>query len=110
MASSVFAEPAVVITMSDAPPKFVPDKVQIKVGQTVEWRNTGHTIHDATNKPGPLVKPDQVSSPPGAQPFDSGFLAPGKSFSYTFTVPGTYRYICIPHSADGMAGEIDVTK
>lgn len=109
-ASLAAAQPAVVVTMSDAPPKFIPDKITVKVGQTVEWKNTGHTIHDVTTKPGPIVKADQVAVPAGAQSFDSGFLAPGKSFSYTFTVPGTYRYICIPHQADGMTGEVDVSK
>jgi plastocyanin len=104
------ADPAAVVTMSDAPPKFVPEKVSVKVGQTVEWKNTGRTIHDVTSKAGPMVKADQVAVPAGAQAFDSGFLAPGKSFSYTFTVPGTYRYICIPHQADGMMGEVEVTK
>jgi plastocyanin len=96
--------------MSDAPAKFIPDKVSIKVGQTVEWKNTGRTVHDVVTKPGPMVKADQVKVPPGAQPFDSGFMAPGKSFSYTFTVPGTYRYICIPHQGDGMVGEVEVSK
>jgi len=29
--------------------------------------------------------------------FDSGSIAPGQSFSYTFTSPGTYSYLCVYH-------------
>ena len=33
-----------------------------------------------------------------------------KTFDYTFTLPGTYRYTCVPHEKDGMNGEVVVTK
>jgi plastocyanin len=29
--------------------------------------------------------------------FDSGDIAPGETFSYTFTEAGTFDYFCTPH-------------
>ena len=42
--------------------------------------------------------------------FDSGFIPPGGDYSYTFTVPGRYRYFCLPHEKAGMVGVIVVKK
>ena len=36
--------------------------------------------------------------------FDSGLFGSGKTFSHTFTIPGTYPYYCIPHGAPGRTG------
>lgn len=96
------------VGMTDSPPRFVPEKVTIKVGQTVEWNNNAATLHTVTAKPEAAINKADVSLPAGAQPFDSGFMPPGQSFSYTFAVPGTYRYFCIPHESLGMVGEVVV--
>jgi plastocyanin len=37
-------------------------------------------------------------------------MQPGQTFSYTFTISGTYKYICTPHEFGGMTGEVLVTK
>jgi plastocyanin len=58
---------------------------------------------DATNV-------NDVSLPKGAATFDSGFMPPGATFDYTFTVPGTYHYFCVPHEKAGMVGTIVVKK
>ena len=29
--------------------------------------------------------------------FDSGFLDPGETWSYTFTEEGEFEYLCLPH-------------
>ena len=34
----------------------------------------------------------------GGAGFESGKLDPGKSFSFTFTTPGTYEYFCQFHA------------
>lgn len=47
--------------------------------------------------------------PSGAQPWDSGIVAAGQSWSYTFTTPGEYTYFCIPHEAAGMVAKLTVT-
>jgi plastocyanin len=99
---------AVVIKMSDKPPKFLPDRVTIKAGQTVEWVNNAKTLHSVDGDPTMALKPSDVSLPPGAKPFDSGFMKPDATWDYTFKVPGTYRYTCVPHEKDGMNGEIVV--
>src|SRR5713226_9272722 len=62
----------------------------------------------AADKPAVVIKMTDI--PPGAKPFDSGFMRPGTTFDYTFTVPGTYRYTCVPHEKDGMNGTVVVTK
>jgi plastocyanin len=110
MPAAVFAAPAAVVKMTDKPPMYEPLKVSIKVGQTVEWVNNAETLHSVTTDPDSAQKPTDVSSPPGAQPFDSGFMKPGMTFDYTFTVPGTYKYLCLPHEKDGMIGYVMVSK
>jgi plastocyanin len=100
--------PAVVVKMSDKPPKFLPDKITIKAGQTVEWVNNAKTLHSVDGDPSMALKPADVSLPPGAKPFDSGFMKPDMTWDYTFKVPGTYKYTCVPHEKDGMNGEVVV--
>lgn len=96
------------IKMIDTPPTFQPSNLSIKVGDTVEWKNVGTTIHHASTDSSSAINPADVSKPSDAKPFDSGFLQPGQTFSYTFTVPGTYKYICAPHETSGMSGEVVV--
>jgi plastocyanin len=100
----------VVVTMTDKPPAYVPPKLTVKVGTTVQWKNTGNSLHDVTTDASKAQNKNDVALPSGAKPFDSGFMAPGTSWSYTFTVPGRYEYACIPHEKDHMLGEIIVTK
>jgi len=100
--------PAVVIKMSDKPPKFIPDRVTIKPGQTVEWINDAKTLHSVDGDPTMALMPADVSLPSGAKPFDSGFLKPDMSWQYTFQVRGTYKYTCVPHEKDHMNGEVVV--
>lgn len=104
------ASKAVVVTMTDTPPAYVPEKLTIKVGTTVTWKNTAASLHDVTTNANAVQNKSDVSLPPGAKAFDSGFMPPGASWSYTFTVPGRYLYVCIPHEKDHMIGEIAVTK
>ena len=54
---------------------FDPAAVEVPVGATVTWTNTGAAPHTATASDGT---------------FDSGELAPGASFSHTFTAAGTF--------------------
>jgi len=50
-----------------------------------------------TTDPSIAQDKNDVSMPAGAKPFDSGFIPPGQSWSYTFTLPGRYLYACVPH-------------
>ncbi len=104
------ATSSIVIRMGDKPPIYEPAKVTIKVGETVEWVNNGAVVHSVTAVPDDASSATDVSLPKGASTFDSGFMPPGGTFDYTFTVPGTYRYFCVPHEKAGMVGTIVVKK
>lgn len=105
---SIAAAKTVEIKMTDTPPKFVPETVTIQKGDTVEWINNAASLHSVTTNPAVAQDPKDVSSPAGAKPFDSGFMTPGAKWSYTFTVPGTYKYLCLPHEKDHMVGIVVV--
>lgn len=90
--------------------KYVPEEVTIQAGQTVVWTNTSSMFHTVTNDPALAQDRSHAQLPEGAQPFNSGNIAPGDVFQHTFEVPGTYVYFCIPHEAMGMVGKIMVQK
>jgi len=73
---------------------FNPATVNIRAGQTVEWRNTSIIGHTVTDNPPAAANAADSTLPPGAIPFSSGDIPAGKIFAYKFTVPGTYRYFC----------------
>jgi plastocyanin len=100
----------IVVKMTDTLPFYSPDKITIKAGDTVRWVNDGQTIHDVSTNPAIAQNPKDTSMPKGAVAFDSGFIPPAGTYSYTFTVPGTYRYFCLPHEKDGMVGVVVVKK
>jgi plastocyanin len=100
----------IVIKMADKQPFYTPTKVAIKVGDTVQWVNGGETVHSVSTSAANAQNPQDTSMPKGATSFDSGFIPPGGDYSYTFTVPGTYRYFCLPHEKAGMVGMIVVKK
>ncbi|HTH81063.1 MAG TPA: cupredoxin family copper-binding protein [Ramlibacter sp.] len=64
--------------------------VSVNRGDTVTWRNNDVVPHTVTA--------------PGR--FDSGAIAPGKTFSRKMDRPGTYDYVCTYHP--GMKGRIQV--
>lgn len=90
--------------------RFLPDTLEIQVGDTVVWRNTTPLIHTVTADPEVVPDPDQVELPEGAETFDSGDMEEGEEFRWVFTVPGTYRYVCIPHAPVNMVGRIVVRE
>lgn len=98
---------AVVIDIKDL--AFEPRSVRIAVGDTVRWRNTSVLVHTVTGDPRSAADSGNVMLPDGAAPFDSGMIDPEGTFTYVFTVPGEYRYVCIPHELAGMLGTILVS-
>ena len=98
------------VKMTDTPPVYIPVKVTIKAGDTVKWTNNAQTLHTVTFDPAKAVNKSNVQLPKGVDPFDSGFMMPSKDYSYTFKVPGQYKYFCIPHEKDGMIGFVSVKK
>jgi len=105
--ASAAAQP-VVIKMADTPAVYEPAKVTVNIGQPVEWINTGKNVHSVTLVPDDAQNAKDASEPKGASTFDSGFMAPGGKFTYTFKVPGTYHYFCVPHEKAGMVGVVVV--
>ncbi|MEU2091826.1 cupredoxin domain-containing protein [Nocardia beijingensis] len=64
--------------------KFSPDEVTVGVGDTVTWKfddKVPHTVQGIGDKAMGINSPI----------FDKG------EWSYTFTTPGTYRYLCSLH-------------
>ena len=107
--ASAFSRPMVVIKMLDMPASFQPSLVTIKVGDTVKWENVSNSVHHATNDPSDAINAADVTNPPGAKPFDSHFIQPGESFTHTFRVPGTYKYVCAAlYEMSGMTAEVVV--
>lgn len=107
-ASPVAGASAAVVNTTDAL-KFEPASLTISKGTAVTWRNGSQTVHTVTDDPTKATDKADAALPAGAQPWDSGNLNPGQTFSHTFDVPGTYKYFCIPHEAAGMTGTIIVT-
>lgn len=95
------------VTMTDQV-EFEPSTVTIKPGQTVEWTNPSRLVHTVTADPEKAANREHVQLPGEAETFDSGVIRPAETYRQTFTVPGSYRYFCIPHEAAGMVGEIVV--
>jgi plastocyanin len=61
---------------------FGPRTLKVKVGTTVIWTNHDVSSHTVTFDEGSV---------------ESGELAPGDSYEFTFTTPGTYNYHCSMH-------------
>jgi plastocyanin len=80
-------------TVSAANFAFSPSTLTVQVGDTVTWKNNDATIPHTTQSDGN---------------WNSGNLAPGATFSFTFTTPGTYTYYCLYHRGMGMVGTIVV--
>ena len=72
---------------------FQPASVEVPVGGTVTWTNTGAAPHTATADGGA---------------FDSGQLAPGAAFSQTFTAACSFPYHCNIHP--DMTGTVNVVE
>lgn len=77
---------------------YSPSPLTVSVGTTVTWTNNDNTGHTVTE-----------GNPSGNTPangFDSGIMAPGKTFTHTFDTPGTVQYSCTLHPT--MLGEVIV--
>ena len=63
---------------------FSPAALTVKAGTTVTWTNKDSDAHT-------------VTSQGSGGPLASAALSTGQSYSYTFTKPGTYSYLCTIH-------------
>lgn len=99
---------AVVVEMNEQL-AFAPSDLSIRSGRDVVFRNTSRFVHTATGDPAQARDPSRVSLPPDATPWDSGVVPAGGEYRKTFDIPGEYRYVCLPHEAQGMLGRIVVS-
>ncbi len=57
-------------------------RLEVTVGTTIEWTNEDPLAHTVTAADGS---------------FDSGLIASGAVWRYTFSVAGTFDFFCTPH-------------
>ena len=74
---------------------FQPSSATAKVGDVIEWTNTGNAVHN--------VVFDNQGVP------SSDTMNQGDTFEIKFTKPGTYSYVCKFHESVNMRGTITVT-
>jgi plastocyanin len=82
-----------------------PEKLTIKAGESVTWKQTDAGFHTVTSGTSEQSGGGVNTKPDGR--FDSGQLGTGKTFEHTFADPGSYPYFCSIHPAT-MRGEITV--
>ena len=85
---------------------FVPDTVNISVGDTVRWTwaEGGHSVTSGD----PCTADEQFCSPDDTN-CDQGILSnEGTVYEHTFDQAGTYNYFCFAHCAIGMTGVVNV--
>jgi len=61
---------------------FGANPLVVSVGTTVVWQNNDTIAHTSTSN---------------LSGWNSGTIAPGQSFRFTFTSPGTFTYFCTIH-------------
>lgn len=78
---------------------FDPETFEIDTGETVrwEWESPGHNVS-------PERQPSEADWPGD----DESTYGSGRTYAYTFTVPGRYEYHCDPHQSVGMTGSFTV--
>lgn len=64
--------------------KFTPSSITVSAGTTITWTNQESVAHTVTSN---------------TAIFDSGNMANGDTFSYTFSTIGTFPYYCKYHSS-----------
>jgi len=96
LASAGSAGDVVILAGASAPSHghaYSPQTLTVKAGTKVTWVNKDTVTHTVTSH--------------GISLFDSGNLATGATFSYTFARAGTYPYYCTIHP--WMKGTVVVT-
>lgn len=82
---------------------FSPSRIEIEVGDTVVWTQTGTNPHTVTAEGG------SFDSHPNCTDVGTGdCMQQGDTFSHTFRSPGEVRYVCRVHDQIGMTGVVVV--
>ena len=86
-----------VVTVSIGDNYFVPDELHVTAGTIVEWRYDGGG--GETESTHNVIALDKA--------FSSGDLNAGSRFSFTFSQPGEFAYVCSYHARQ-MTGKVVV--
>jgi plastocyanin len=92
------------MTTVDGEPRFVPETVSIRPGDTVRWLNTDlhleHSVSSGTGSADPL----------SGSLWSSPLLRLGEYFEHTFPDAGEFEYYSVPHEYEGMFGLVQVSS
>ncbi|MEI8001718.1 MAG: plastocyanin/azurin family copper-binding protein [Actinomycetes bacterium] len=80
---------------------YKPLDLKVTAGTKITWVNKGNILHSVT--------PNKRYKPKKGKAFGIGSMSPKKSYSYTFTKPGTYAYYCSFHGAPGSGQHATIT-
>lgn len=80
-AAAVLVRDTVAVAMQQL--AYTPRRIEVAAGTTIVWTNDAPLMHTVTANDGAS--------------FDSGPVAPGASWGFRFTRPGTYAFHCTPH-------------
>ncbi|WP_193309988.1 plastocyanin/azurin family copper-binding protein [Halorubrum halophilum] len=99
---------------------YRPRQITVAVGDTVVWKNTSARAHTVTATEGGIPSDAEFFASGGFDDYASaeaawnadfgGILESGDRFEHTFTVPGVYEYVCIPHRKGNMYGTVVVEE
>ena len=81
---------------------YHPDPITVAVGTSVTWTNDDQAPHSVTADGGAFD-----SSPTCSPSATTGCIQPNRTFTFTFSQPGTFAYHCRVHSF--MHGTVTVT-
>ena len=86
---------------------FVPDTVNISVGDTVRWTwaESGHSVTSGD----PCTADGQFCSPNNTNCGQCMTSSQGSVYEFTFTQAGSFSYFCCVHCAIGMTGVVNVS-
>lgn len=73
--------------------KFVPNKLEVSIGDTVIWMNESGGEHNVVANDGS---------------FKSTMLEKGQFYALVFSRAGSWKYYCQPHRIMGMKGLVEV--
>lgn len=97
--------------------KYVPETIEVGVGETVTWETVGAVAHSVTAYADRIPAEADYFASGGfdsqgaaSEAYPDGAVGQGETYEHTFDVPGTYEYYCIPHESGGMVGEVVVTE
>ena len=87
--------------------QFVPDTVNISVGDTVQWTwsTSGHSVTSGL----PCAADSQYCSPNDMNCASGVLSNSGTVYTHTFSQSGSYSYFCASHCVIGMTGVVNVS-